>query len=185
MWEISQHDMNFLQNAIKLTPIQRKIVVGLVFILTLTSTQVQAASANAYLPTIAQYNIGHVMRDNVPTQGFVVPVDLKGTFPAVKSLTVVRIVHVTVTAYASVPGETDSTPFTTADGSHVRDGIVAANWLPFGTRIRMPELFGDKIFEVHDRMNTRFPHRVDIWVASVAKESTVGLRRHVTIEVLN
>ncbi|MBD3252034.1 hypothetical protein GF380_06350, partial [Candidatus Uhrbacteria bacterium] len=66
-------------------------------------------------------------------------------------VTVVRTYHyVPMTAYTSRPEETDDTPFITADGSHVRDGIVAANFLPFGTKVRIPSLFGDQIFEVHD-----------------------------------
>src|SRR3990167_1248447 len=41
--------------------------------------------------------------------------------------------YVTITAYSSTPEETDSTPFITASGTHVRDGVVAANFLPLGT----------------------------------------------------
>ncbi len=54
------------------------------------------------------------------------------------------------------------------------DGIVAANFLPFGTQIRMPNYFGDQIFEVHDRLNSRYPFRVDVWVANVKDETTIG-----------
>lgn len=70
-----------------------------------------------------------------------------------------------VTAYASVPDQTDDTPFITASGKTVRDGIVATNALPFGTRIKIPSLFGDKIFVVEDRMAERM-HGVDVWMAS-------------------
>ncbi|OGL74059.1 hypothetical protein A3E39_00520 [Candidatus Uhrbacteria bacterium RIFCSPHIGHO2_12_FULL_60_25] len=87
------------------------------------------------------------------------------------------------TAYTSRPEETDSTPFITADGTHVRDGIVAANFLKFGTKIRIPELFGDKIFEVHDRMNKRYNVKVDVWMDNLAKARQHGIRR-VTIEIV-
>lgn len=87
------------------------------------------------------------------------------------------------TAYTSRPEETDSTPFTTADGSHVRDGIVAANFLPFGTKIRVPELYGDKIFEVHDRMNKRYWYKVDFWMADLQAARNHGVR-YLTIEVV-
>lgn len=50
--------------------------------------------------------------------------------------TVVSVLAMRITAYASVPDETDSTPFITADGSHVADGIVASNILPFGTGLK-------------------------------------------------
>lgn len=72
-------------------------------------------------------------------------------------------VWATVTAYSSTPDQTDDTPFITAKGTFVRDGIVAANFLEFGTKVRIPELFGDKIFVVEDRMHRRYSDRVDIW----------------------
>jgi 3D (Asp-Asp-Asp) domain-containing protein len=70
---------------------------------------------------------------------------------------------VSITAYSSTPDQTDDSPFITARGTYVRDGIVAANFLPFGTKIKIPELFGDKIFVVEDRMNSRYWHKVDLW----------------------
>ncbi len=97
---------------------------------------------------------------------------------------VVRIHNkIPTTAYTSRPEETDSTPFITADGSHVRDGIVAANFLKFGTKIRVPELYGDKIFEVHDRMNKRYWYKVDFWMADLQEARNHGVR-YVTIEVV-
>lgn len=100
------------------------------------------------------------------------------------TLVVKSVKYVTVTAYDSQPSQTDSTPFTTADMSPVRDGIIAANFLKFGTRVRIPELYGDKVFEVHDRMNSRFPNRVDIWMDSNQKSIQFGIKRNVKIEIL-
>lgn len=82
-----------------------------------------------------------------------------------------------VTAYTSVPNETDSNPFITADGAYVHDGIVAANWLPFGTKIKIPALFGNKIFTVEDRMNAMFNNRMDIWMPNVTKAINFGIQR--------
>ena len=70
-----------------------------------------------------------------------------------------------VTAYSSSPDETDNTPFITASGKTVRDGVVATNVLPFGTKIKIPSLFGDKIFTVEDRMHRRMKNVMDIWMA--------------------
>jgi len=70
---------------------------------------------------------------------------------------------VTVTAYSSTPDQTDDTPFITASGSIVRDGTVAANFLPFGTKVKIPEFSGDKEYIVEDRMHRRFSDRMDIW----------------------
>ncbi len=75
----------------------------------------------------------------------------------------IRELVVSITAYSSTPDQTDDSPFITARGTYVRDGIVAANFLPFGTKIKIPELFGDKIFVVEDRMNSRYWHKVDVW----------------------
>lgn len=78
-----------------------------------------------------------------------------------------QTMNVVLTAYSSSVDETDDTPFTTASGKTVQDGIVANNFLKFGDRIRIPELFGDKIFEVQDRMNQRKgSYHFDIWMPS-------------------
>lgn len=80
---------------------------------------------------------------------------------------VLRRVKVVVTAYSSSVWETQGDPFITASGSRVRDGIVANNLLPFGTLVRMPELFGDKIFVVEDRMHSKKGYyHVDVWFPS-------------------
>jgi len=70
---------------------------------------------------------------------------------------------VVVTAYSSTHDQTDSTPFVTASGTYVSDGIVACNFLRFGDRVRFPELYGDKIFIVEDRMALKNSHKIDIW----------------------
>ncbi len=86
-----------------------------------------------------------------------------------------KILYLRITAYASVPDETDDTPFETATGEHVYDGGVASNNLPFGTKIQIPALFGDKVFTVNDRMNARYKSGIDVWMNSVAKASYFGM----------
>ena len=61
----------------------------------------------------------------------------------------------TVYAYSSTVGQTDASPFVTASGERVRDGIVANNCLAFGTVVTFPELYGEKPFVVTDRMAPR------------------------------
>lgn len=90
--------------------------------------------------------------------------------------------RVPVTAYSSEVWQTDSTPFITAWGTKVRDGIVAANFLPMGTRVRIPELFGDKIFVVEDRMNPRYYYHMDVWMGDTGQARNFG-RKYVKIEV--
>jgi len=90
---------------------------------------------------------------------------------------VVKTISMVVTAYSSTPDQTDDTPFITASGEHVAPGIVANNMLPFGTKIRMPQLFGDTIFTVEDRMNPRMGKKhVDIWVADYNQAKDFGAK---------
>jgi 3D (Asp-Asp-Asp) domain-containing protein len=106
------------------------------------------------------------------------PVKIATELAEAPKVAVVRTyASVPMTAYTSRPEETDDTPFITADGSHVRDGIVACNFLPFGTKVRIPKLFGDKVFEVHDRMNKRFPYKMDFWMEELGDARQFGLRR--------
>jgi 3D (Asp-Asp-Asp) domain-containing protein len=102
---------------------------------------------------------------------------------SVATETVVSTISMRITAYASVPDETDNTPFTTADGTQVGPGEVASNILPFGTRIEIPSLFGDEIFTVHDRMSPRIKNTIDIWMPSVHEALFFGAE-HAKVVVL-
>ncbi|MFH1426506.1 MAG: hypothetical protein ABIG66_03700 [Candidatus Kerfeldbacteria bacterium] len=96
----------------------------------------------------------------------------------------VRTYQSQVTVYNSVPWQTDGDPFTTASGSRVRDGIVAANCLPFGTKLRMPELYGNKIFTVEDRLHPRKScYIIDIWQEYSPNSKSFGAPV-TTIEIL-
>jgi len=90
---------------------------------------------------------------------------------------------VSATAYSSTVDQCDASQFITASGQHVRDGIIAANFLPFGAKVRIPEIYGDKIFEVQDRMNSRYTTRVDLWMPTRQAAMQFGLRQ-IKIEVL-
>jgi 3D (Asp-Asp-Asp) domain-containing protein len=94
-----------------------------------------------------------------------------------------RVVTAVVTAYSSEVRQTDSTPFVTAAGTSVHSGVVAANWLPIGTKIRIPEIFGKEEFVVEDRMHDRHSDRVDVWFPTRAEAVQFGVRK-AQIEVL-
>lgn len=81
----------------------------------------------------------------------------------IKKTEPVIIIRVIVTGYSSSVWETDETPYITAAGTSVRNGIVATNFLPFGTKIRIPEIYPDQVFIVEDRMHPRNSTNVDIW----------------------
>ena len=105
------------------------------------------------------------------------------TLPEIPAREADRSMHIVVTAYNSEPGQTDDTPFITAFGTQVRDGIVATNFLPKGTLVRFPELFGDKEFVVEDRMNARYYYHMDIWMAEKAEAVKFGAK-FVDMEIL-
>lgn len=85
--------------------------------------------------------------------------------PAIKVLK--TSTHV-ITAYNSEVAQTDDDPCTTANGFNVClhgvEDTIAANFLKFGTKVQIPELFGDRVFVVRDRMNKKHPNRVDVWM---------------------
>lgn len=92
-----------------------------------------------------------------------------------------RKMRVLATAYSSTVDQTDSTPFITANGTHVHDGTMAANFLKFGTRVKFPSLYGDKIFIVEDRMKSDY--KVDIWFPTRQEAKNFGAK-WVEIEIL-
>lgn len=142
--------------------------LGLLVAITLVSLPLQTADADATTEVSPLLN-GFMKNDEGSEYHFTVP-----TYTKVEAIRTYR--YVPMTAYTSRPEETDSTPFITADGSHVRDGIVACNFLPFGTKVRIPSLFGDKVFEVHDRMNKRYPYKMDFWMEDLGEARQFGVR---------
>jgi len=95
-----------------------------------------------------------------------------------------KVVAAVITAYTSTPDQTDDSPFIAATGKHVYDGMIAANWLPFGTKIKIPALYGDKVFTVDDRMNKRYGYgRMDIWLDATKGEARKFGVKRVEVEV--
>ncbi|MDP2934695.1 MAG: hypothetical protein Q8N59_02955 [bacterium] len=87
-----------------------------------------------------------------------------------------KTMYVTVTAYSSTKDQTDGNPYLTAIGTQVRDGIVAANFLPIGTVVRFPDKFGEKIFVVEDRMHEKYGLQVDIWISNQDEAKEFGIQ---------
>ena len=107
---------------------------------------------NSFLPAANHYSTGH-------------------------EITVMETIPVVVTAYSSSVWETDDTPYLTAASTQARDGIIASNLLPFGTKIRIPEYFGSKIFVVEDRMNERInDFTIDVWFPSHWQAEQFGVK---------
>lgn len=115
------------------------------------------------------------LRDIIWTQSWV-PAEFINILPVAKEKPR-RVMYVTVTAYSSTPDQTDDTPFIAATGKRVHDGMVAANFLRFGTKVRFPDYFGDKNFVIEDRMHERFSNRMDVWMETREEAKQFGIRR--------
>jgi len=104
-----------------------------------------------------------------------------------KQIKVIRTSRHAMTAYNSEPGQTDDSPCITANGfnvcEHGIEDTIAANFLKFGTKVMIPELFGDRVFVVRDRMNKRYTDRVDVWFKDHADAIQFGLKV-ATIQVI-
>jgi len=136
---------------------------------------------------VSQYNLSDSIQEEInisPVDGLVTlhgQALVQSANPNTPVVTESRLVL--VTAYSSTPDQTDSTPFITASGSHVRDGIVACNFLSFGTYVRFPDMYGDKVFVVEDRMALKNSHKIDIWFNTRWEAMQFGARQ-LKVEVL-
>ncbi|MBE0597060.1 MAG: 3D domain-containing protein [Desulfuromonadales bacterium] len=93
----------------------------------------------------------------------------------------VRTLPVTLTAYSSTVDQCDSTPHITASQQSVRPGVIAVSddlvkemGLRFGQKVLIP---GHGIFEVQDRMHSRWQRTVDIWISDRKAALLFGKRQ--------
>jgi len=104
-----------------------------------------------------------------------------------KKVKVVSTSTHSMTAYNSESSQTDNSPCITANGfnvcEHGIEDTIAANFLKFGTKVMIPELFGERVFVVRDRMNRRYTNRVDIWFKDYNDAINFGLKV-ATIQVI-
>ncbi|OGH81932.1 MAG: hypothetical protein A2469_01390 [Candidatus Magasanikbacteria bacterium RIFOXYC2_FULL_40_16] len=109
----------------------------------------------------------------------------KASFPVAQDRAPLQTIWVVATAYSSDPAQTDSTPCIPADGYDLcahyerfgEGNTIAANFLPLGAQIKIPELYGEKIFVVHDRMNRRYGYgRIDIWMPTKEEAKIFGVK---------
>ena len=150
--------------------------LGLAVILALLALVVQPFSSvqaeNEILSNLRQNSssVGLILEESTEGKMFFPPVEIKKPDKNLKAV---------ISFYSSTPGQTDSSPFIAADGTRVFDGMIANNCLPFGTEVKIPALYGDKIFKVHDRMNKRYGcSKFDIWMDAPVKElRKLGIKR--------
>lgn len=104
-----------------------------------------------------------------------------GHLPENKPLTVKYTINTTITAYNSEVGQCDASPCITANGfnvcKHAKEDTIAMNGVKLGTKVRFPEIFGDKVFVVRDRMNARYNStRADVWMISKTDAKKFGVK---------
>lgn len=114
-------------------------------------------------------------------------VEQASSFPDVADMEPRRTIIAVMTAYSSDVAQTDSTPCIPADWTYDlcknyeefgAQDTIAANFLPLGTQVKFPDLYGDKIFTVRDRMNARYGFgRGDIWMPTRAEAKQFGVKR--------
>lgn len=100
--------------------------------------------------------------------------------PKANDLQPKKTMKLTITAYSSTVDQTDASPCITANGfnvcKHNRENVIAANFLPFGSKVKIPELYGDRVFTVQDRMNKRYWYQADIWMKSRESAKQFGVK---------
>lgn len=99
-----------------------------------------------------------------------------------------RALTVTVTAYNSVPAQTDGSPCIAADGSDIcklyaKGDYSCASALPFGTKINVP---GFGVCTVRDRLAPKYYYRVDIHMggADCIPKARAWGKKKLTITIL-
>lgn len=156
----------------KLNPISKSILILLTIAVTLTSIKIQSAGATQLLPTPMFSTASQLLSDAIQQRGFVIPEKFESELKPVKETPATKYTkRYTITAYNSVPWQTDSTPCISADGSNIcelkkigEESCAAA--LPFGTKINIP---GFGVCTVRDRLAPKFSHRIDLYFGGADK----------------
>jgi len=153
----------------------KKIVLSLIFLVVFEFICYPAPVLASQIDEIDQMIIVETLVD-----GDVVESPVLNALPENNNLQVIRTDFVPVTAYTSEVGQTDGNPCRTASGfdlcEHKIEDSVAANFLRFGTKIRIPDAFGDRVFVVRDRMNPRYDNYIDIWFKDKQEAKRFGIK---------
>lgn len=169
------------------------IALSLAFIM-LAPQAVQAQSFTASIPMMITMTTTHGGANMVMANLEPAAPAPKAAFPEAVERPARRTMFVVATAYSSEPGQTDNTPCIPAMSSFdlcanfAKTGVedtIAANDLSLGTKVRFPDLFGDKVFTVRDRMNSKYTgkSRIDFWMNEKSDAIHFGAQR-IKMEVL-
>jgi len=168
----------------------KKIIIFLVFIFFFEFLLFPAPSIASQMEevTIISQKQGDIPGQNEINQEMTINImEFNGKLPESQGAEIKFSRHIIITAYNSEIGQTDDSPCITANNFNVcENGIedtIAANFLPFGAKVKIPALFGDRVFVVRDRMNKRYSNRVDIWMIEKPDAVNFGVKM-AKIEVL-
>lgn len=160
------------------------MVMGLVLSATLVVTPVHAETN---VVTSALKGIANFFASNDEPEEI-----QENSFPEVEDRKPTRVIAAVMTAYSSEAAQTDASPCIPAMWKYNlcehyeqfgEQDTIAANFLPLGTKVRFPDLYGDKVFTVRDRMNARYGiGRGDIWMPTKAEAKQFGVKK-VTMEI--
>jgi 3D (Asp-Asp-Asp) domain-containing protein len=133
------------------------------------------------LPVLASQCDSDVANSDVADEPLVIDqMFTANSLPINSDLAITKTAFYEVTAYTSEIGQCDGDPCHTAMGFNLCtynvEDTISANFLPFGAKIRMPELFGDRVFIVRDRMNSRFDDRIDVWFKDSHQAKHFGVK---------
>ncbi len=175
---------NIQQNIISLK-LAKKLIFSLVFILIFDFILFPAPSMAAeYNDLQENQDFEEILSEN---KGNIEDIQVKNNFPENSDIKISWTGNYTMTAYNSEAVQCDASPCITANGfnvcEHGVEDTIAANFLPFGAKVRIPDLFGEKVFIVRDRMHRRYDNRVDIWMLEKQNALKFGVK-YAKIEVL-
>ena len=123
-----------------------------------------------------------VVASTIPNTIINVPIVVTKDFPVSGDREARYVKIVVATSYSSDPRQTDSTPCLPAmnydlceNAKNGQVNTIAANFLKLGTQVRFPDLYGDTIFVVRDRMNKRYngKSRIDFYRAQLNEDGEV------------
>ena len=143
---------------------------------------------NSLLPQVVEAKTSFLAQlSNLFSNDTVEAITVAPSFPDMAEAEPRKVILAVMTAYSSDVGQTDDSPCIPADSTYDlcehynqegEQNTIATNFLPLGTKVKFPELYGDKIFVVRDRMNARYGYgRGDIWMPSRAEAVSFGVKR--------
>lgn len=159
---------------LKQSPVEIALIGVMVFGIMVSAfparTNVDAAEDVSYVKENINLEIKQMQNQNVPF----------GSLPEANRRAARPFMKVAVTAYNSVPGQTDATPCIGAQGTDIcqllaeGSNTCAANFVALGTVL---EVDGLGTCVVRDRMNARYHYRVDWYMGmDIASAKRFGVQ---------